>query len=392
MALEIAIKELGTGNPNTAYVFLPANTNEVIDAMDKAKIFGEASLKTENCEEFPELNGFKFTEEPTLDELNFLAKRFDEISGDRMTECTYRALLRKPMDTISEAINRTYNLDTVAIYCCQNYRQYGGMVIDNCLLEELEDVPDEVYDLLDPEKVGRLMAEREDGVFMDGYYVTTNYYQPALIYNDTLPEHQEDWIFRLKITGNSENTGDISDTKAQILTLPTNENCLREAAERLGEKRIEDCDCVSFESAIPYVTNYSWDTMEDVNLLNAIAKSYSELTREDAAKFKAVLEFSPRCKLDKIADIMCSLDSYEFDRTVKSFADFGEKYLSKMLPPDFDKSLLNGACNASFGDKILRENECLITDYGAISKQGGHLYAMVESPECEEIQSMGMSF
>ncbi len=138
MALEIAIKELGTGNPNTAYVFLPANTNEVIDAMDKAKIFGETSLKIENCEEFPELNGFKFTEEPTLDELNFLAKRLDEISGDRMTECTYRALLRKPMDTISEAINRTYNLDTVAIYCCQNYRQYGGMVIDNCLLDGLD--------------------------------------------------------------------------------------------------------------------------------------------------------------------------------------------------------------------------------------------------------------
>jgi len=41
------------------------------------------------------------------------------------------------------------------------------------MLEELDDVPDEVYELLDPDKVGRVMADREDGVFIDGYYGAT---------------------------------------------------------------------------------------------------------------------------------------------------------------------------------------------------------------------------
>ncbi len=76
MALEIAINdELGIGNDHIAYVTLPANKNTIIDAMDRAKVFGEPFLKIENCDEFPELNGYEFNEEPTLGELNFLAKR-----------------------------------------------------------------------------------------------------------------------------------------------------------------------------------------------------------------------------------------------------------------------------------------------------------------------------
>ena len=80
--IEIAIDELGIGNDKTAYVMLPANKNTVIDAMDRAKVFGETFVRIENCDDFPELSGFEFSEEPTLDELNFLAKRLEEISND----------------------------------------------------------------------------------------------------------------------------------------------------------------------------------------------------------------------------------------------------------------------------------------------------------------------
>lgn len=82
MAFTIAIDELGIGNDKVAYVTLPANKNTVIDAMDKAKIFGETFARIENCDEFPELNGYEFDDEPTLGELNFLAKRLKEIACD----------------------------------------------------------------------------------------------------------------------------------------------------------------------------------------------------------------------------------------------------------------------------------------------------------------------
>ena len=57
MTFEIAIDELGIGNDRTAYVMLPANKNTVIDAMDRARVFGETFVRIERCDKFPELNG-----------------------------------------------------------------------------------------------------------------------------------------------------------------------------------------------------------------------------------------------------------------------------------------------------------------------------------------------
>ena len=72
--LEIAINDQGNSNGKVAYVKLPANKNAVLDAMDRAKIIGGTSLRISNCDTVPELAGYEFKSEPTIDELNFFAK------------------------------------------------------------------------------------------------------------------------------------------------------------------------------------------------------------------------------------------------------------------------------------------------------------------------------
>lgn len=86
--------------------------------------------------------------------------------------------------------------------------------------------------------------------------------------------------------------------------------------------------------------------------------------------------------------------SYDFDSSINNSSELGTKYLSKMLPPDFDRSLLDGALTDNFGSKILRTNECVITGYGAVSHCGGHLYEMIEAPEQEQetVLEMGEIF
>lgn len=241
MALEIAIDELGIGNDKVAYVTLPANRNTVIDAMDRAKIYGETFLRIEECDEVPELAGYEFSEEPTLDELNFIAKRIEEISSDKediTPIIAYRALLKRGFCTINEAINNTYNLQTIPVYPCKNVYAYGEIVLENEMLEGLDDVPDEVYDLLDPDKVGRAMMEREGGVFIGGYYAVPSSYEPALVYDGKLPERMEDWVYRLEITGKPAENEDISEKASEILTLPADEEYMRQLAEKVGEKYI----------------------------------------------------------------------------------------------------------------------------------------------------------
>lgn len=388
--IEIAIDELGIGNDKVAYVSLPANKNTIIDAMDREKIFGKTFLRINECYEVPELVGYEFTEEPTLDELNFLAKRIKEISEDKSEIIAYRALLQKPFDTIREAINRTYNLQTIPVYPCKSLYSYGEIVLENEFLEELRDIPDEIYDLLDPDKVGRAMMEREGGVFIDGYYAVPDSYEPYLEYDDELPERMDDWVFRLEITGNPTENEDVSEKVSEVLTLPADEEHMRQLAERVGETHIDECVCVGFETAIPQIQDDCFESMEDIYTLNDIARKYSELTREDAAKFKAVLEHELWRGWDKINAILNALDCYEFDGTINYASEFGAKYLSKMLPPDFDRSLLKGACTAEFAQKILSAKECAFTEYGVVSKCGGHLYSMVEAPDQEQENTFDM--
>ena len=391
--LEIAIDELGISNDKVAYVTLPANRNDVIDAMDREKIFGETFLRINECDEVPELVGYEFKEEPTLEELNFLAKRIEEISEEKTEILAYRALLQKPFDTINEAINRTYNLQTIPVYPCKNVYAYGEIVLENEMLEGLEEIPDELYDLLDPDKVGRAMMEREGGVFIDDYYAIPNSYEPALVYDEELPERMENWVFRFEITGVPAENEDVSEKNFEVLTLPADEEYMRQLAEKLGEKNIDECVWLDMKSAIPQISDVCFESMENIYELNNIARKYSELSREDAAKFKAVLEHELWRGWDKINAILNDLDCYEFDGSINYSYEFGTKYLSKMLPPDFDKSLLKGACTTEFAQKIISANNCVFTEYGVVSKHGGHLYSMVEAPEQEqsETQSPEMS-
>ena len=372
--IEIAIQAADTDDELVAYVMLPANKNAVIGAMDRAKVFGETFVHIERCDKFPELNGFEFNEEPTIDELNFLAKRLEEISRDTSEKYAYRALLRKPMDTINEAINRTYNLETIPVYPCNDFAEYGEIVLENEMLEELDDVPDEVYDLLDPDKVGRAMADREGGIFVEGYYVVTSGYEPVLVYNDVLPEPQEDWVFRLEVAPNLS-----SETKN--LTFPADKNYL---------KNIDKCNIMKFESALPQISNSAVESAEDIYLLNEIAKKYSELSREDAAKFKAVLQSEKWDGLYEAEDILKNLGRYDFDISVTDASDFGRKYLSEMLTPDFDRSLLDGVNTAKLAGNVFRVNGGAITLYGAVSNYGGQLYSMIEAPQQEQESSFEM--
>lgn len=390
MAFEIAIDELGIGNDKVTYVTLPANKNAVIDAMDREKIFGETFLRINECDEVPELAGYEFKEEPTLDELNFLAKRIEEISEEKTEILAYRALLQKPFDTIGEAINRTYNLQTIPVYPCKNVYAYGEIVLENEMLEGLEDVPDEMYDLLDPDKVGRAMMEREGGVFIGGYYAVPSSYEPALVYDKELPERMEDWVFRLEITGKPAENEDISEKVSEVLTLPADEEYMRQLAEKVGEKHINECVYIGFESVIPQISDVCFESMENIYELNDMARRYSELSREDVAKFKAVLEHELWRGFEKINAILNNLDCYEFDGTINYVSEFGAKYLAKMMPPDFDRSLLKGACTAEFAQKIISANECAFTEYGVVSKHGGHLFSMVEAPEQEQENTFDM--
>ena len=130
--------------------------------------------------------------------------------------------------------------------------------------------------------------------------------------------------------------------------------------------------------------------MEVIYFLNDISRKFSELSCGDAAKFKAVMILENPSDLDNIEKKLIVLNQYEADISVNYSSEFGAKYLAKMMPPDFDRSLLKGSCTAEFAQKILSANNCAFTEYGVISKCGGHLYSMVEAPRQEQENALEM--
>ncbi len=182
------------------YINLPVDTTEQNRILKLIESVGNIRFKIGNCKEIPELNGAAFAEKATLNELNFLAKRIEEIGKEQTQICAYRALISELPDNICEAINRTYGLETVPVYPCENIEEYGEIVLDNDFLEELDEIPYELYDLLDREKVGALMQEREGGMFINGYYVIPSEYEPVLAYDGVvLPDPEEENTVEMEV-------------------------------------------------------------------------------------------------------------------------------------------------------------------------------------------------
>ena len=182
------------------YINLPVDTTEQNRILKLIESVGNIRFKIGNCKEIPELNGAAFAEKATLNELNFLAKRIEEIGKEQTQICAYRALISELPDNICEAINCTYGLETIPVYPCESVEEYGEIVLDNDFLEELEEIPYELYDLLDREKVGALMQEREGGMFINGYYVIPSEYEPVLAYDGVvLPDPEEENTVEMEV-------------------------------------------------------------------------------------------------------------------------------------------------------------------------------------------------
>lgn len=364
----ITVKITEKNSDKYEYITFPVNKYNFNDQLDYAGIFGEYTAKISEFASETGLEKINLSDEPNVDELNFLAKRLEEICADKCAALAYGAVIsRYESVSIAEAINCTYGLETVPVYPCKNAAEYGEIVLENDFLEELSEISDELYELLDREKIGKIMQEGEDGVFKDGYYIVPSSYEPQLVYDDVLPEKMDDRLFKFKAFAVPTDGHNFEEEKHITVTLPADTEKLFEAANQLGEKHIEDCVITDLKSAIPFFSENILKETSDIHILNEIACEISKMSRPETAKFKAALEREQPESAAEAMDIFMSLDNYEFDPTVTDLKDYAEKYLSEMLPPDFDRTVLSDGLNEYLGRNISEKNCSQLTEYGMLT-------------------------
>lgn len=233
MTVELVNERPGFDGYYYASLELPAEEYELRDALQKLRAVGREDEYQEvsvlNCDLLPELSDVRL-DSPTLDELNFFAKRLASLGLEE--QIVLQAVLPKAIPEVNDngivsmkdLINATYGLDEIMIASdVGNDEQLGQFVIENDMHEDVASVPDNALYLLDKNQIGKLQRERDGGVYVGDFYVVAGEYEMPEIYDGkTLPaEEPSEWFaFRLKVAEAPVNSADETEGSAEWISLP----------------------------------------------------------------------------------------------------------------------------------------------------------------------------
>jgi len=343
-------------------VQLPKTSLELYDMLDKLGVDNKYCNVYMNIddERIPKAmcNGGFYDD---LFKLNFLAQRLEQLTPSYTAG--FKAVLMAHEDyNLDDLILVTYGLDAYPIYPCRDYTELGEVVIDNNMIPEVENCPDELVKYLDKAEIGRLAAEQFKGTFVDGYYCeVSDYEQPDMEINISKPKRNE---FQILI-GETEKT-------AQWCPMPYNGEYTEEQVYEL-------------RSPLPYI-----DHVENISKLNELAEKIAALDNADLVKLKAVMELGEIDDVSGTIDAIDSLSEFDFDPNLRNESEFGREYLLRILPQDFKTEIFDSLNTRDFGKRVLDAKEGLATSYGIISGQGQELYAPLfreqEQTEDEEME------
>lgn len=361
----------------------PMNVLEIQDTLDRLKIPDDKPIVAFSISEYDNMElpytmcRRKFSAD--IYRLNLFAERYEQL--EEYQKAGFKSVLMKnPDSSIDDMLVMTYGIEGVPVYPANDYADLGEIAVDNEMLPELNDCSDEIIELLDLEKVGKLLAEREEGVLLDGYYcVPSSYEEPDISINIEVPDKR---FFRLLAAPSSGDTD-----QAQWFSLPEDICCLREYAAEWSASP-EQMYYPEVESALPNISDTAYHEDNWVEQMIALSKQLAGMPRDRIVKLKAVMEAENIQTFTAVREAIGSLNEYDFDAMVQDESQFGKVYACRVFPTNFDWSVLEKCDMHDFGRELLRRKGGEVTEYGAISGRGEKLYTTLTSaPEIAEEQT-----
>ena len=368
---------------------LPAQEHEIRDALQQLRQRSADILPDQiaiyNSRYIPQLEDKRF-DSPTIDELNFFAKRLAAMDENDMAImqalCSRYIKDDDELVSIKDLINMTYGLDSVSLLSnVTNDEQLADFVIENEMQDDVASVPESARYLLDKAKIGKLQREMDGGVYSGKLYVCTDHFEMPKVYDGkTLPEstHEPWFAFKLQVAQAPQNDEPFAEPTAWI-TLPMTEEAMKEVAKRLNASSLKELVYYEFESSVPQITTDDFTQMLDIEKLNALAFTMAEMSPDEQITFKAALEAERKhgINLDDILNISNSLHRYEMNTNCEGASDFFKQYLLTHMDTKFDDRWLDPLVYRREGSRLLEKLGATVTDYGIISSAGGSLYKLV---------------
>ena len=376
---------------------LPAQEHEIRDALQQLRQRSADILPDQiaiyNSRYIPQLEDKRF-DSPTIDELNFFAKRLAAMDENDMAImqalCSRYIKDDDELVSIKDLINMTYGLDSVSVLSnVTNDEQLADFVIENEMQDDVASVPESARYLLDKAKIGKLQREMDGGVYSGKLYVCTDHFEMPKVYDGkTLPEstHEPWFAFKLQVAQAPQSDEPFAEP-TEWITLPMTEKAMKEVAKRLNASSLKELVYYEFESSVPQITTDDFTQMLDIEKLNALAFTMAEMSPDEQITFKAALEAERKhgINLDDILNISNNLHRYEMNTNCEGASDFFKQYLLTHMDTKFDDRWLDPLVYRREGSRLLEKLGATVTDYGIISSAGGSLYKLVSYDSDETV-------
>ena len=369
--------ELSNGKDLYGELELPASTYQLLDMLERLNMKSGDLPEWEICE----YHCFEFLA-PFLDseinfyELNALSQKLGDLDGLQST--AFDGLLQMEINKregpigIDKLMSLAQNVDR----CCVvdealNDSQLGRFYAENGFIPEVEKVPDEIFELLDFEMLGRKARMGEGGVFTQDGYVVPHSEITQIPYTPPQPPQKPEYIFRLIL-----NVYPFEDEETHVwhnlpLELPTTEAELDATLEKLGSPPWSEVVFGAEDSAIPDLLDDAdcFDGMEQINRLAQIAKDLDRAG--ELPKYKAVLQATDCKNLDMAEELAGRLDEYILDSGTRSVEDVARGELRTMMDGASVETLLPHLNLYGYGLDIMRRDNSELTPYGLVERGDG---------------------
>ena len=261
----------------------------------------------------------------------------------------------------------------------------GKFYVENGFREDLDALPDSVYDLLDYAKIGKQMSEDESGVFTPhGYVVRTEELQPLPDYE---PQRDINYMIRLTLM-NHEN-----EQRTSVLDLPATEQRMQEVQKELDAPEWFDAQFTACDAIVPQLNSMLTD-VEDLPRINELAQALQKLKASgQLTKFKAVVSATQCESLDDVFDRLEKLSQYCFETKIRDKDALVRDELEFVLGGKDADLIYKHLNREAYAEDVLKQYGAEITPYGMVNREDfGPLHEPISEQQQEQTQEpqMGM--
>ena len=277
--------------------------------------------------------------------LNALINMYEQLPPEK--QAAFVAVAdRLQVDHPDDLLPLLYNLDTVPTIKVANYIKLGQFCIENAMLPEIEECPENLLPYLDRDFVGFTMAERNRGVFVGDYYCEPDHFECLNVSVKVGRPHEEVFLLLIGAPDDRQN--------AEWFSLPCDFMDIYDFADRHGMDW-ENLVCFEMQSALPQFEFYDMEELPD---LNEVAWQLHDLSSKNVIKVKAIMEDRDEHDIAGLRRAIRTMDDYSFD-VVDDYTHYARRYLRANLPREFNDSALAFTDLESLGRTILHEKHGL---------------------------------